>query len=165
MLQPFEPFRENCIDRLIELKKPYLVSQTYTRAEKKDVAKVDLLLTDYDTLGKASDHLGKLKTDKFAAVIDLGKIAHKQMMKKMLSEDSSFNFYWAIVRSARALEKELNGRYKHHLKRYIDNCSDWQVGRGATVEARVEVIYGELVVILTHGIKTMQIKFEDIEKS
>ncbi|HYE56642.1 MAG TPA: hypothetical protein VD996_17460 [Chitinophagaceae bacterium] len=165
MLQPFEPFREKYIDRLLELNKPYLVSQTYTRSGNKDQEKVDLLLTDYDTLGEASDHLGKLKSDMFAAVIDLGKSGHRELMHRMLSTDSSFNFYWAIIKSARELEKQLNTRYKSNLRRYLDNCTNWRFSRGTTVEARVEVVYGELVVILTQGSRTMQVKFEDIEKS
>jgi hypothetical protein len=135
MLQPFEPMKPVYINRLIKLKKFYLVSQTYKRGEDPfaEVQKKSLLLTDYSDIGLAKGHLQALGSDKYAAIIDLQKEEHLKKVTAMIQDDSGFAVYWAVVRSREALEEKINAGYSENMRRYIDNYTDWRPGRGVTI--------------------------------
>jgi hypothetical protein len=166
MLQPFEAFRLIFIDKLIELKKPYLVSQTYTRAGDhfSDVAKTDLILTDYDNLGAAKIHLNAVKKDKYAALLDLTNPKHREKLIEMLSPGSTYNIYWSVVKSVKELQQQINARYKDNMRRYIERHTNWRIGRDHTIYPSVEVTFGELFIVLKYSGQVLRIKFEEIER-
>jgi hypothetical protein len=88
MLQPFEEFRPAYLDRLNQLGRRYLVSQTYYRIREMEAdpacARVNLLFSDYMELGEAKLHVNAVKKDKYAAIIDLENPAHLKKMQDML---------------------------------------------------------------------------------
>ena len=125
MLQPFEQFEDTYIDRLIKLKKVYLVSQSYTRGIDHFVEpeRTNIILTDYDNLQYAQVHFNAVKGDKYASIIFLNKAEHKAKLGEMLSGDK-YAVYWSIVKSADQLVKSLDDKYPDHIKRYIQNHRD-----------------------------------------
>ena len=166
MLQPFESFRLVFVDKLIELKKLYLVSQTYTRARDHfaDEATINLVLTDYDSLGAAKLHLNAVKKDRYAAIIDLTNAAHKEKLVAMLSPGSKYRVYWSVVKSAKELQQRINARYKDNMRRYIEKHTNWRIGRDQTIYPSVEVTFGELFIVLKYSGQVLRIKFEEIER-
>lgn len=166
MLQPFEVFKINYIPQLIKLKKIYLVTQTYKRAHNlfTEAGKIDLLISTYDDAAKAKIHYNAVKQDKYSAVINLTKEIHLQKLQEMLGEGSTYRLYWAIVKDASKLEKNIDKLYKEHFKRYIDKHTNWRLGSN-TLKPDIQLIFGELFVILKYAGQTLRIKFEEIEKS
>lgn len=166
MFQPFEQFRSIFVDKLIGLKKRYLVSQSYKRAYNHfaDEHKIDILLTDYDSLGGANIHLNAVKYDKYAAVLDLENPKHKQKLLEMLSPTSNYNLFWSVVKSTKELQQRINAKYKENMRRYIDKNTNWRISRDATIYPSVEVTFGELFIVLKYAGQTLRIKFEEIEQ-
>ena len=165
MLQPFEVFRPLYLKKLFELKKTYLVSQSYKRtvdhfAEKQKNA---ILLSDYSDLGQAKIHLNAVKNDKYAAILDLTNEKHLAKLNEMLKEESGYRLYWAVVKSAKELQERINKVYKDNMKRYIEKKTSWRIGRDTTLYPSVQVTFGEVFITLKYGSETLRLKFEEIE--
>ena len=166
MFQPFELFRPEYINRIIRMDKNYLVSQTYHRAfDHFEETKTDILLTDYDQLGLAQIHLSAVKHDKYASIIDLNNAKHKSKLLEMFRADSGYRLYWAIVKSADEIKKRMNLKYTDNIRRYIMKQTTWRISANEAIRPSLQVIYGELFIILKRGSQTLRVKFEEIEKA
>lgn len=168
MLQPFEIFHFDYIERLITLNKPYLVAQSYTRGYSHfdEAHPTDILLTDYDDSGLAKTHVNALKGDGFACLINLNSPVHAQKLREMLSEGSGYRVYWAIVRSSKELKKKIDIKYTDNLRRYLLKHTDWHIAADETVRPSLKVIFGEMYIILKRGSQhELRVKFAEIEKS
>jgi hypothetical protein len=166
-LQPFEEFKPDYLARLIRLDRRWLVSQTYFRAQSVDMetlnSRINLLFSDYKEAGEARLHLNAVKTDRYAAIIDLTHPAHLQKMRDLLSAGSGYRLFFAVVRSAKALEDLVNKKYKDKLKRYVEKQTDWRISHDAVVKPTIQLSFGEIYIILKHGSQHIRIKFEEIE--
>jgi hypothetical protein len=166
MLQPFEPFKPAFLPRLIRLGRRYLVSQTYrrVRAPEEPNARVNLLFSDYSEPGEARLHFNAVRTDRYAAIIDLENPVHMRRIQEMLQPDSRYRIYFAVVHSARELENLVNRNYKEKLKRYVEQQTDWRISRDAIVRPTIQLSFGELFIILKHKNQHIRIRFADIEQ-
>ena len=166
MLQPFELFKIEYIDRLLNLNKRFLVSQTYTRVAGhfSDEQKISLLVSDYDDLGLAKVHVNAVKHDRYAAILDLKKLEHRKKLGEMLLENSKYRIFWCIVKSAKDLEARVNMRWKENMRRYIDKHTNWRIDRDTALRPSLQVTFGELFIILKYGSQTLRVKFEEIER-
>lgn len=166
MFQPFELFKPEYINRLIKMDKIYLVSQSYHKAfDHFEDPKTDILLTDYDQLGLAQIHFSAVKHDKYASIIDLTNPKHKEKILQMFHADSGYRLFWAIVKSADDIKKRMNLKYKDNMRRYIMKHTKWRIDASENIRPSLQVIYGELFIILKRGSQTLRVKFEDIEKA
>jgi hypothetical protein len=167
MLQPFEKFIATYIERLISLKKFYLVSQTYSRAKDHfaDETKSNILLTDYDDLGLAKIHLNAVKHDKYASIIDLKNEKHKEKIKSMLQPGSAYELYWSVVKDVKQMQERLNNRYTENMRRYITKATNWRISADENITPKFEVTFGELFITLKRRSQTLRVKFEEIEKA
>ncbi len=167
MLQPFEDFKPSYIQRLIQMGRRYLVSQTYYRMKEMDSdpssSRINLLFSDYVELGEARLHLNAVKKDRYAAIIDLNHPAHLNKIREMLKEGSGYRMFFAVVRSAKELENLVNKRYKERLKLYVEKQTNWRISRDAIVKPTIQLSFGEIFIILKHGNQHIRIKFEEIE--
>ena len=166
MFQPFELFQPQFINRLIKMDRKYLVSQTYHRAfDHFEETKTDILLTDYDQLGLAQIHLSAVKHDKYASIIDLTNPKHKEKILQMFHAESGYRLYWAIVKSVDDVKKRMDLKYKDNIRRYIMKNTSWRISANEAIRPSLQVIYGELFIILKRGSQTLRVKFEEIEKA
>jgi hypothetical protein len=165
MLQPFELFKPMYIPKLRQLKKRYIVTQSYKRRSDHlaDILKIDILLSDYDELGGAKIHVNAVKGDKYAAILDLENEKHLKKLNEMLAEGSEYRLYWAIVKSAKDLQERVNKVYRDNMKRYIQKHTNWRISGDTTLYPSVQISFGELFIILKYGNQTLRIKFEEIE--
>jgi hypothetical protein len=167
MLQPFEHFKEEYIDRLLKLNKNYLVSQSYARAYNHfaEVHTIDLLMTDYDDPGLTKIHFNAVRHDKYGAVIDLTKEVHQKKLRSMLQTESKYGVYWSVVKDIDELQKRLDYKYKDHMRRYILKNTNWRIGGDEKIRPSFQVTFGELYIILKRGAQTLRVKFDEIEKA
>lgn len=158
---------ERYLNKLIELRRFFLVSQTSKRCLAPDSAdsKVGILLTGYDDPGLAKGHLVALKGDPYAVLIDLTKPAHKQKILSMLAPSSNYRVCWAIVKSREKLEATLMMNYEGHMRRYIANKLNWRIDSHDTIYPSLKLIYGELFIILQHGGEKRRLTFEELERA
>lgn len=166
MFQPFELFRREYIPRLIRRDKIYLASQKYDKGfDHFEESKTGILLTDYDQLGLAQIHYSAVKHDKYASIIDLTNPKHKEKILEMLHPDSPYLLFWAIVKSIDDVKKRMDLKYKDHIRRYIMKHTTWRIDANEAIRPSLQVIYGELFIILKRGNQTLRVKFDDIEKA
>jgi hypothetical protein len=146
--------------------KTYLVSQSYTKAfDHFEETKTDILLTDYDQKGLAQIHYSAVKHDKYASIIDLNNSKHKEKILQMLHPDSEYRLFWSIVKSLDDAKKRMDLKYKDNIRRYILKHTTWRIDVSEVIRPSLQVIYGELFIILKRGNQTLRVKFEDIEKA
>lgn len=166
MFQPFERFKLEYINGLIKLNKIYLVTQTYKQAfDHFEEAKFDLLFSDYDQKGLAQIHYSAIKHDKYASIINLTNPKHKEKIREILSEDSIYQAYWAIVKDINEIKKRVDLKYKNNIRRWINVNTDWRIGSDEIVKPTLQVTFGELFIILKRGSQTRRVKFDEIEKA
>lgn len=166
MLQPFELFKSSYIEKLIGLKKNWLVSQTYNRNFDHfgDDKKVNILLSDFDDPGLAKVHLNAVRQDRYASIIYLQKDPHRASLEAMLRPDSKYRVFWAVINSRQELEKLVNSKYKDRMRAYIEKSTNWRVSGNNTIRPVLQLIFGELYILLKHAGQQIRIKFEEIEK-
>lgn len=162
MVQPFELLREQDIEKLIEYKKFYLVSQTYHRAEKGE--KINLLVQGYTDRGLATGHLNVIRDDPYAAVIDLTKAKHKDTLLGMIKPESKYQVFWATVEEREPLETRLLKKFRRSIMYYINTKTNWRPKGKETVNTQLEVIFGELFIIMKYNDHKREIKFEELER-
>lgn len=167
MFQPFVPFKEIYVERLIGINKKLLVSQTYNRymdpfAEEE---KTGILLTDYDDPGLAKIHLKAVSHDKYASIISLEEEKHKQKLLEMLKPESKYKVFWCMVPDVEKMEERLNHRFSNNIARYINKNTGWHIGKDERIIPRFQVTYGELYIVIRRGTHSIRVKFEEIEKS
>jgi hypothetical protein len=167
MLQPFQEFKPAYISRLLQLGRWYLVSQTYCRVKDMDAdpfgSRISLLFSDYAELGEAKLHVNAVKKDRYAAIIDLRRPAHLKRIREMLQTGSGYHIFFAVVRSAKELENQINKNYKDKLKQYVERQTNWRISHDSIVKPSIQLSFGELYIILKHGSQQIRIKFEEIE--
>ena len=167
MLQPFESFKVGYIKRLLQLGRPYLVSQTYCRVKDKAgdpySSRINLLFSDYLEFGEARLHLNAVKKDRYAAIINLSNPLHRKKILEMLQADSGYRIFFAVVRSASDLEEQINRQYREQLRKFVEKETNWRIATDAVVKTSVQLGFGEIFVILRHGSQRIRIKFADIE--
>lgn len=165
MLQPFVPFKVEYIDKLISLNKKHIVSQTYKRGSDLFAQKTNILFSDYDDPGLAKIHYDAMMGDKYAALIDLTNPKHKEKITAMLQPTSVYTVYWAVVQNTEALKRSLDLRFKDNIRKYIQQHTNWRIGSDEVVQPNLQVIYGELFLIIKRGSQRIRVKFEEIEKT
>jgi hypothetical protein len=167
MFQPFERFQAKYINRLVSLKKIYLVTQTYRRGfdHFENVEKQNILITDYEDKVEADKHLNKFKGDKYSSIINLENEKHKEKLIEMLNINSKYCVYWAIVKDAKETMKRLDLKYKDNVRRYIANKTNLRLKPSETLQTSLVVNFGEIYLIIKAGNKPITVNFEDIEKS
>lgn len=166
MVQPFIQFEKKYIPRLREIKKIYLVTQTYTRAVNLfSENKTAILVSAYDDPGLAEIHRKAVKDDKFGAIINLGKRQHFDKFISMLQPGSAYQVYWSVVKDAVRLERQLNANFADNMRRYIEKNTGWSIGGKERIQPGFEVTFGELFVSLRWRSQRQRVKFEEIEKS
>ena len=167
MFQPFELFKPIFLKRLLKLNKTYVVSQSYKAGfdHFDEGQKVSLLLTDYEDIGLANIHKTAVKTDKYAAVLNLNNPKHSEKLESMLEPNSKYKIYWAVVKDMESIKKRMDIRYKDNIRRYIKKNTNWRVGGEEDIRPQLSVIFGELFIFLKRGAQELRVKFEEIEKS
>lgn len=161
---PLVKFRPEMLPGFADKKVRYLVAQQYYRGKLPNSEKLPLLLTDYQDLAQASRHLQNITaTDKWAAIIDLQNPKHISKLSEMCLPYSEYTLYAAFTDTATATGLQNNQRLKNAAKTYIDSQTNWRPGSSATVQAILELQYGELFVTFKLGQQRKQERLTTLE--
>ena len=126
-------------------------------------SRINLLFSDYAELGEAKLHVNAVKKDRYAAIIDLRLPAHLGRIGDMLQAGSGYQIFFAVIKSAKELENQINKDYKDKLRQYVEKQTNWRISHDTIVKPSIQLSFGELYIILKHGSQQIRIKFEDIE--
>ena len=166
MMQPFEILKPIYFQKLIAMRKNYLVSQTYTRGfdHLAETHPIDILVTDYDDLKYAQVHFNAVRGDKYASIIHLDDPVHQNKLAEMIAGDK-YAVYWSVIKSSEDMKRRLDSHFKDHVRRYIEKNTTWRISSDTKITPKFEVIFGELFLIIQYNSETKRIKFDVIEKS
>ena len=167
MFQPFLEFKELYIERLKNLNKKILVTQSYNRYTDhlSVVPKTGILVTDYDNRGLANIHLKAVSHDKFGGIILLDSDKHVHQFTQLLQPGSAYKVFWSVVNNLKEMEDRLKKKFSKHLMRFVAKTTDWHIARDENLIISFQVTYGELYIIIRRKTQTIRVKFDEIEKS
>ena len=167
MFHIFDKMRIEMLPGFIKLGKVYIVTQQYHQYYDhfSDDLKTSLLLTTYDDSETARVHLSAIKTDKYAAVINLKNNKHLDKIKEMLGSDSKYNLFWAAVTDPTEVKRRLEKKYKDQIRKFISKETTWRIGGDEKITPDVQLIFGELFIIIKRGKEILKIKFDELEKA
>lgn len=166
MVNFFELFQEHYITRLLLLRKTWLVTQTYNvgKDDFDTMYRTPILLTDYEEKGLADVHKAALRSDPFAAIIDLNNSRHVDKLREMLQDESGYLLYWAVLQDRERFKRRLDLKYKDNIRRYLLKNTEWRIGADEILRPKVQMIFGELFMILKWGKQELRVKFAEIER-
>jgi len=163
---PLVKFQKAMIPGLLRMGNIYLVTQTYNRGENAfDDTIQPLLLTDYDRLDAAKDHLQSLSNDKWAAIIHLENPTHRAKLEEMAGSSERYLLYAAFVRDAKQINVRNDKYLAEAVRQYITRHTSWTPGSGETIRPVLELKFGELFLRISYSgqvIKEKLTVFENI---
>ena len=167
MFHIFDPLRLEMLPRFIRLDKTFFVTQQYHYFQDHFAGeqKISLLLTNYGDSETARVHFSAIRGDRYACVLDLKNEKHYNKLCEMLGDGSKYHLFWAAVADPEAIKKRMGLKYKDHLRRYLSKHTTWRIGGAEKIRPDIQLIFGELFVIIKRGKEVLRIKFEELEKA
>ena len=163
---PFEKLTHSLISSFRKKGKRWLVSQTL-KLNINDpmlLSKTLILVTHYEDKGLATVHHKAVLEDKYASVIDLERATHRKQIDNILSQDSKYILFSALIRNRESVEKQATEMYKEKYWRFIQQHSQSGVSPTKSLRPSLQLIFGELFVVLKYGSETLRTKLSEIEK-
>ena len=163
---PFEKLTHSLISSFRKKGKRWLVSQTLKLNISDPVllSKTLILITHYEDRGLATVHHKAVLEDKYASVIDLEREIHRKQIDSILSQDSKYILFSALIRNRERVEKQATEMYKEKYWRFIQQHSQSGVSPTKSLRPSLQLIFGELFVVLKYGSETLRTKLSEIEK-
>jgi len=163
---PFEKLTHSLISSFRKKGKRWLVSQTLKLNISDPVllSKTLILITHYEDKGLATVHHKAVLEDKYASVIDLERETHRKQIDSILSQDSKYILFSALIRNRERVEKQATEMYKEKYWRFIQQHSQSGVSPTKSLRPSLQLIFGELFVVLKYGSETLRTKLSEIEK-
>ena len=163
---PFEKLTHSLISSFRKKGKRWVVSQTLKLniSDLVLLSKTLILITHYEDKGLATVHHKAVLEDKYASVIDLERETHRKQIDSILSQDSKYILFSALIRNRERVEKQATEMYKEKYWRFIQEHSQSGVSPTKSLRPSLQLIFGELFVVLKYGSETLRTKLSEIEK-
>lgn len=165
MFNPFVRFVPELIDAFLTRGHYLLVSQTFRAGvdmftEERRV----LMFSHYNDMGFAQIHLQAIRTDPFAYIVDLRREKHLAKVREILAPGSPYLVFSKRVRDERAVEQFADRQYAHKQRRYLDRHIDWKISKSAHLRPKLQLIFGELFVVLKYQSQQLRVRLEEIDR-
>jgi hypothetical protein len=163
---PFEKLSVPLIDAFRSKEKRWLVSQTLDVSPDEALGpdRVFLLVSHYENQGMASVHLKAVSSDRFAALIDLEREKHRATLLSMLRPDSRYVVYSSLIRNRARAEQMASQLYKEKYWKYVLQYSKSGISPSKNLRPSIQLIFGEIFIVLKYGSETLRTRLSDIEK-
>jgi hypothetical protein len=163
---PFEKLTHALIYAFRKKGKRWLVSQTLqlTITDPELLTKTLILTTHYDDKGLAWVHHQAVMDDRYASMIDLERDIHIKQLDNILTNESKYILFSSLIRNRERVEKQATELYKEKYWRYLQQHSKAGISPSKSLRPSLQLIFGELFVVLKYGAETLRTKLSDIEK-
>jgi hypothetical protein len=163
---PFEKLTHALIHAFRKKGKRWLVSQTLrlTVTDPELLTKTLILTTHYDDKGLAWVHHQAVMDDRYASMIDLEREIHRKQLDDILTNESKYILFSSLIRNRERVEKQVTELYKEKYWRYLQQHSKAGISSTKSLRPSLQLIFGELFVVLKYGAETLRTKLSDIEK-
>ncbi|MBE7170556.1 MAG: hypothetical protein INR73_08195 [Williamsia sp.] len=164
MFNPFIRFMPELIDAFRKKGEPYLVSHTFKAGV--DVftpGKTALMFSQYANNSHAQVHLQTVKADRWAALIDLENEKHRNKVLEMLLPASSYLVFSNLTHDNETVVNFTNKYCADKLQRYLKRHTNWRNSSYKNLRPKIQLIYGEMFIVVQSGSQQLRIKFTEIE--
>lgn len=164
---PFERLTPALIAAFRRKGKRWLVSQTLDLSadhQPPGEARIFLLVTHYADQGMATVHRKAVAGDRYAALIDLERPSHLRQLEKTMQHGSPYIVFSALIRSRAKVEKTASDLYRDKYWKFIQQNCRSGISPGKHVKPSMQLIFGEIFIILKYGSETLRTKLSEIEK-
>lgn len=163
-LQPYQKFVSSFITRLIQQDKPYVVSQSYSRAdEEADHTKTPVLFSPYKELYEARSHFIMLN-DHFAALADIRLPKTRQRLEQICSGRTDIIPYLAAVQDIQAVNRFIDQHYYNQMRSWVRrNREKWNIREANSLQPFFETEMGVPMVKIKWGSHHVMVKLEELE--
>lgn len=160
---PFHLFTSDLLDAFVASGKKYFVRQTFDRGKTisdDPFLKSCLIITHYDSLTTAMDHLGAISYDTHRFLYNWEETAHRQRLRIAAAGPEGYKIFAAVLKPG--WDRPVDGVLKKKLRQYIEKLG-WKPGRDEGVRTNYEMQFGELYIRIKYGGREAKVKFEEIE--
>ena len=163
MFNPFHPLTIQLLEAFVGSGKRYFVRQRFDRARNinEQGIKGYFLISHYEMLTTAQDHLGAIAYDPMRFLYDWEDGTHRERLYMAAGMPADYKIYSPVFRPG--WEAGITDRMKEKAKKYVAELG-WTPKAGETVNTNYEVQFGELFVRLSYKGRQVKVKFEEIEK-
>lgn len=163
---PFEKLTHPLLYAFRKKGKRWLVSQTLQLnvTDPDLLTKTLILTTHYDDKGLAWVHHKAVLDDRYASVIDLERETHRRQLDRLLTQDSKYILFSSLIRNRERVEKRVTEMYKEKYWRFLQQHSKAGTSSSKSLRPSLQLIFGELFVVLKYGAETLRTRLSDIEK-
>ena len=162
---PFERLTHALIYAFRKKGKRWLVSQTLQLnvTDPGLLTKTLILTSHYDDKGLATVHHKAVIDDRYASVIDLEREIHRKQLDDIITQDSKYILFSSLIRNRERVEKQMTELYKEKYWRYLQQHSKAGISPSKSLRPSLQLIFGELFVVLKYGAETLRTRLSDIE--
>jgi hypothetical protein len=160
MFNPFTAFRPDYLDGFIKKGIRAFVQQSYPRGATGD-GRLAFLLSHYDDTGLAIQHLDALKHDDERKIYLLSDLEQHAALKALLNNQQVNCFARLTIAQ---LDQRLKKVIEKKLHYFIDHHTDLRPKGYDSVLFNLEIIFGEVYVLIRNGARQIKVKLAEIEK-
>ena len=144
----------------------FIVTQTYRGGTDmfSDESKEQIMMSDYKDINLAKVHKQALINDKYAYILDLRIKEHMSKAKEMLLPESAYLVFSNYIEDKKVIKQHIDKYYSEHLRTYVNRETTWRIGGNEQIKPDLELIFGELFVILKYAGQTRKLRLTDLEK-
>ncbi len=166
MFNVFVPFHPKLVGALREVNRRWLVSQKNVHAEEWSAdGAIPILLTDYDDIITAKTHLRAVDPhDRYRFILDLENEVHRKKVEELITPGSGYRVYAAFIDDLEKVKRQLNEKYSASIRQYISKKTSWKIGRDESICPNLELVFGELYVILKYASQIHRLRLSELEK-
>ena len=166
MFNVFVPFHPKLVAALREVNRRWLVSQKNIHAEEEAIGEaIPILLTDYDEIITAKTHWQAIDPrDRYRFILDLENEVHRKKVEELIMPGSGYRVYAAFIDDLEKVKRQLNEKYSASIRQYISKKTSWKIGRDESIYPNLELVFGELYVILKYASQIHRLRLSELEK-
>ena len=163
MYNPFYPFTLRLLEPMLAKNNRYFVLQSFRRSRSLLGAQksADFLLTHYTDSGRARDHFDAIRNDADRRLFNMDIMEDRKALVTFLDTENG-NQVYAHLTTPDWKEKavqQLNKKWRA----YIQAETNWNPRREDEINPDMEIIFGEVYMVLSFRAERLRVKLEDIE--
>lgn len=162
MFNPFAAFDPRYLPEFKKKGVKVFIMQRYDRGRNllESPPRPAYLLSHFDRLDVANQHFDALKHDDTRNMFILDDMAQYEELQNRVQQKEAIYYTRLVVKDANLKAQKILDK---KIRAYIDNKTSWRPSRYDELGFELDVIFGQIYVILTFKGRDIQIKLEELE--
>lgn len=164
MFNPMCLFSGKLLEAFVKAEKIYFVRQEYQRATSSTDSDIKgiFLITHYDKLGDARQHIEAISEDKYRYLYDWNNLDNRQRLYVAATQPVGYRIYAAVVRPG--WESHAKRVLKVKVRKYVEQQIKWFPAGRDVVEFDLYPHFGEVFVRMHFRKQEIKVSLAEVEK-